>query len=233
MAVVAVSFLLQASLVVKALHWGVARRHHLTESFCSFLKKRGGKLWVSPERVAEEKMMNKKVLDIRLWTWSCYLTVLAFTLSVLGVSAQLNVITGKQRWMSPALDWVGLGLLALAAAPVLHPGILWRRHALDLYCAVIFVCVSLAMSPAGSSPDELFVLMMLSYVLFEIPASCMTSRTWLVILCNLAPILVLMVRSAFDSFDTDCIQASSYMLFWIQARQIAATSPNLILNRDV
>ena len=131
-AVLVVSGLVQTVVFCKALYLCFVHLPQLKISVCGSWLQWGDQADITPERAMEERMANKKVRGLQVRMWTTYFQVVTVVLSISLLGSSINILRGRPRWTTPALDWTRIGFLVLAAVPMLSPKILSMRHALEL-----------------------------------------------------------------------------------------------------
>ena len=210
--------LAQTVVFCKALHLCFVHLPQLNISVCGAWLQRGDQADITPEHAMEERMVKKKMRELQVRMWTTYFQVVTVVLSISLLGSSLNILRGRPRWTTPALDWSRIGFFVLAAVPMLSPKILSMRHAMDLCAVVIFVFPLVATLRAGSSSDQLLFMMTSVYVTVQIPTACMASNIWWVIIANLGMVVGLLLRAPYiHSFDPgQCLHESTMTLAWLE-----------------
>ena len=177
------------------------------------------------DRSQEERMVAEAVCERRLqmaWTLN---NVLLIVQLVVCVNMQINIaIDNQDRWAGASLSWLAIAALALLCISFIIPQCL-RVGTLDVWYVCGTALVGLALSPFFTTYNQSIRMSRLLVGLYRIPATTVSTRPWLVVLCNLATAALMLARINLENhavsgtceqwdgvLNSSCMEALNFLL---------------------
>ena len=143
----------------------------------------------------EERMVAEGVCERRLQMARTLNNVLMIVQLVVCINMQVNIaMENEDRWASASLSWMAIVALGLLCGPFLCSSLL-KAGTLDVWYVSGSLLVLLAQSPVFTTYHQSIRMSRLLVGLFRIPATTVSTRPWLVVLCNLGTACLMLLVS--------------------------------------